>query len=77
MFSVPVFSQSLYKREVKVSDPDGLSDVASVNWQIVSHPGYRVERLRDNGKRGDTKEGDGIFSFERYVQQVSETGEKK
>ena len=48
--------------EAKVSDPNGIDDIKSVEY--VTDTGYRNPsiRINDEGEAGDKKAGDGIFS---------------
>ncbi len=62
------------KFEIKVTDPDGLSDIQYVEVTIQQPDGEMIDNswlLRDDGNYGDQRAGDGIYSIEFPTNQAS------
>lgn len=62
-----LYSQAPIRLSLEVNDPDGLDNIQSVTFRVISGKDttYR-SRLFDNGKLGDVETGDGVYSANFY-----------
>lgn len=61
---------------VEVQDDDGKEDISSVIIDLSAIGGKKEQNLYDNGRFGDEKAGDGIYSYETTIDSTIPKGSK-
>jgi hypothetical protein len=61
---------------VEVSDQNGLDDIYRVTVDLSSIGGDSNQKMYDNGKFGDHRGADGIYSYEYIVPEALDEGTK-